>query len=148
MSPLEKIFNIERKLSAVVNDRIDDFIEHAADEERDFMAALVREQMREGIDGTGLSIIPKYSRKTVEIKRKKGQVFDRVTLRDEGDFHRGEIAAKSGKAYILYSTDSKNDDLVFKYGEDIHKLTDENLSKVSHALLPSLIEQTFNFFNS
>lgn len=47
------------------------------------------EQMYEGQLSTGEAITPSYSANTVKIKKKKGQPYDRVTLKDTGDFYRG-----------------------------------------------------------
>lgn len=47
------------------------------------------EQMYEGQLSTGAAILPHYSANTVAIKKRKGQPYDRVTLKDTGDFYRG-----------------------------------------------------------
>lgn len=96
-----------------------------------------------GIDSEGIEIMryAPYSELTKEIKEQKGQPYDRVTLRDTGDFHYSfEVEADSDKMVII-ATDEKTEDLLDRYGEEIIGLTDENLQKFrDETLLPKLME--------
>lgn len=74
-------------------------------------------QMLSGIDSNGEFITPEYTERTVEIKKAKGQPYDRVTLRDEGDFHRSMFMEGSSFPATFNSTDYKTPFLEDKYGE-------------------------------
>ena len=88
-----------------------------------------------GVNALGVSISSyrPYSDKTVEIKKMKGQPFNRVTLRDTGDFHSAFFVRVSRENFSIDSTDWKTKKLVKKYGDqkgDIFGLTDENLTEL------------------
>lgn len=82
-----------------------------------------------GIDRNGDSIASyrPYKPLTIEIKRLKGQPVNRVTLRDEGDFHASFQVIANNNSFFIDATDPKTLDLIRKYGEQIMGLTDENL---------------------
>lgn len=69
----------------------------------------------QGITADGKSL-GEYSPFTIEIKRQKGQPTDRVTLKDEGDFHRGFFAEADKFPVVFGSSDPKADMLQDKYG--------------------------------
>ena len=69
-----------------------------------------------GVNALGVSISSyrPYTDKTVEIKKMKGQPFDRVTLRDTGDFHSAFFVRVSRENFSIDSTDWKTKKLVKK----------------------------------
>ena len=99
-----------------------------------------------GVNALGVSISSyrPYSDKTVEIKKMKGQPFNRVTLRDTGDFHSAFFVRVSRENFSIDSTDWKTKKLVKKYGDrdgDIFGLTDENLSElITEYVAPEVLE--------
>lgn len=82
----------------------------------------------QGINANGVSIsdYAPYSPLTIEYKMAMGQPYDRVTLRDTGDFHAGFTLQYSPKAFTITSTDWKTQMLMKKYGRDIFGLTASN----------------------
>lgn len=95
-----------------------------------------------GVNALGVSISSyrPYSDKTVEIKKMKGQPFNRVTLRDTGDFHSVFFVRVSRENFSVDSTDWKTKKLVKKYG-DIFGLTDENLTElIMDYVAPEVLE--------
>lgn len=97
-----------------------------------------------GVTATGISIdtYAPYSAKTIEIKTVKNQPTDRVTLRDEGDFHRDFYLEITNQYFYISSRDSKAEKLAEKYGEDIFGLTDENAELLTHEYIkPELLEK-------
>lgn len=82
----------------------------------------------QGINANGVSIsdYAPYSPLTIEYKMAMGQPYDRVTLRDTGDFHAGFTLQYSTKAFTITSTDWKTQMLMKKYGRDIFGLTASN----------------------
>ncbi|MCG9970992.1 hypothetical protein [Christiangramia crocea] len=87
------------------------------------------------------SIGGKYKPITVEIKKEKGQPYNRTTLRDTGDFYEGFFVGFKGTTWEVESEDSKRDKLVERYGKDIFGNTpkDEKTINDKH-ILPDLLE--------
>lgn len=86
----------------------------------------------QGINRLGVSIMDyaPYSPITISIKQQKGQPTNRVTLRDEGDFHSSFFLEVGDKQFEIKAADWKTEDLIKKYGRQILGLTDENISKL------------------
>lgn len=80
--------------------------------------------------GVHLDSIAPYTSKTISIKLSKGQPTDRITLRDTGDFHSSFRVVFDDTKFTIVATDSKSEDLMGKYGEDILGLTDENKNEL------------------
>jgi hypothetical protein len=81
-----------------------------------------------------------YQPKTIEIKQIKGQPYNRVTLRDEGDFHSSFYVDFSNQGFEIKASDEKTEHLVNKYGRQILGLTDENAFELaSEYIQPDLI---------
>lgn len=106
---------------------------------------IVNEQLYEqGINGQGVSIMSymPYTISTVKIKRKKGQPYNRVTLRDKGDFYNSLHVKFDDYGFYVTSTDEKAPELLAKYGKTIFRLTNENLSiLLKNYIKPSLQER-------
>lgn len=94
-----------------------------------------------GVNRVGVSIMDymPYRPKTIEIKEIKGQPTNRVTLRDEGDFHRSFKVDADNEKFRILSTDGKAEWLEKKYGRQIFGLTDENAQSLARDyILPEL----------
>lgn len=88
-----------------------------------------------------MSIDP-YKDITVQIKRFRGQPYDRVTLRDEGDFHRSINVTARHNEFEIYATDIKTESLIRKYGDDMLGLTDDNIIELTwEYIYPELYER-------
>lgn len=81
-----------------------------------------------GMNSLGIRIdtYEPYSPYTVRIKQEKGQPYDRVTLRDTGDFHKSFEVVFEPMGFYITATDYKTQDLVDRYGARIFGLTSEN----------------------
>lgn len=87
------------------------------------------EQLYEqGINRLGVSIADyqPYSELTIEIKKQKGQPYNRVTLRDEGDFEGSFYIDADREKFQIKASDWKTEELTMRYGEQILGLTNEN----------------------
>lgn len=96
-----------------------------------------------GITATGISIADyaPYSPVTVEYKKQKGQPYDRVTLRDTGDFHSSFYLQIDNEKFTFDAEDWKTRDLLRWYGDDIMGLTDQNKQRLQEEIiLPELME--------
>lgn len=100
---------------------------------------------KKGIDAQGKALRPAYSPYTVQVKGFKGQPTDRVTLRDEGDFHSAFAIERNRGEFSIYSGDWKEAKLKAKYGEDIMGLTDQNLQRVIDMIRDPLIDSFRKF---
>lgn len=99
------------------------------------------EQMLSGQDSEDKPIDPPYRPLTIEIKKIKGQPYDKVTLRDEGDFHHGTIIEWGDNSFFITSTDPKTTKLTKKYGWQIFGLNDEHYTDLQEQFtLPYLLE--------
>lgn len=87
-----------------------------------------------GIDSKGQSlenIGGSYSPFTIEEKIRKGLPYDRITLRDSGDFYASfKIVNRGGALVIEAETLKGNKDLTEEWGTDIIGLTEENRQKI------------------
>lgn len=81
-----------------------------------------------GMNSLGIRIdtYEPYSPYTVRIKQEKGQPYDRVTLRDTGDFHKSFEVVFEPVGFYITATDYKTQDLIDRYGARIFGLTPEN----------------------
>ena len=81
-----------------------------------------------GINRLGVNIMDyaPYSPLTIEIKKEKGQPYNRVTLRDEGDFEQSFYVESNKQKFTIKAADWKTEDLIQRYGRQILGLTEEN----------------------
>lgn len=96
-----------------------------------------------GITATGVSIMDyaPYSPVTIQIKQEEGQPYDRVTLRDTGEFHHSFYLQIDNEKFTFDAEDWKTRDLIRQYGEEIMGLTDENIKRLENEIiLPELME--------
>lgn len=82
----------------------------------------------QGINRLGVNIMDyaPYSPLTIEIKKEKGQPYNRVTLRDEGDFEHSFYVEADTQQFTIKAEDWKTEDLIQRYGRQILGLTEEN----------------------
>lgn len=99
-----------------------------------------------GMDGNNEKL-PGYSRFTIRMKIRKGDPYDRTTLKDEGKFH-DSIEVTGTPYYILISSnDSKAKKLVERYGQDILKISIEHFSIFfNEYYIPNLKKYVHNKF--
>lgn len=98
------------------------------------------DQLEKGIEATGNPVSPPYRPLTISIKQQKGQPTDRVTLKDEGDFHDSFFLVLNQTSFAIYAKDEKTARIERKYGRDIFGLTDENLQSLIEMIKPDLID--------
>lgn len=92
------------------------------------------EQLYEyGINSLGIRIdtYQPYTPYTVRIKQEKGQPYDRVTLRDTGDFQKSFEVVFEPIGFYITATDYKTQDLIDKYGAKIFGLIKENRQEIA-----------------
>lgn len=126
----ERVVEFNNKLTSglIVRDIIDSgevtaFIIDANAEEQLF---------EQGINRLGVDIMDyrPYTPLTIAIKKEKGQPTNRVTLRDEGDFHSSFYLEAGDTQFEIKAADFKTEDLIKKYGRQILGLTNENIAEL------------------
>ena len=91
--------------------------------------------------GVEIASFAPYAPLTIEIKKLKGQPTSRVTLRDEGDFHMSFYIEYQADGFQIKADDWKTEDLMFRYGDEILGLTDDNFSEFANDYVrPALAE--------
>jgi hypothetical protein len=140
-----------RKLDALIS-RLNSFgadvneiMEKVVRENEDIIVEMNSEDQlfEKGITSTGVEIssYAPYQPMTLEIKQGKGQPTDRVTLRDERDFHRSFYIEFKSEGFQIKASDSKADELIFEYGPEIMGLSEENRIDLLHNyFLPAIIK--------
>ncbi len=101
--------------------------------EKEIIEAVVQNQLYErGINGTGVEIMSyePYRPRTIKNKQRKCQPYDRVTLKDTGEWYNSLRLVYDVDGFFITSTDEKNTYLKKKYGPTILRLTNENLSMI------------------
>jgi hypothetical protein len=138
MTAFDNILKRTREVDAQVDRLI-------IDEVRTAEAKVVRlqtDQMFAGERGDGQAIAPPYTPVTVAIKRRKRQPFNRVTLRDTGDFQDDIVIDYGPDSFAFDSVDDKREKLVAKYGTDIFGLNDASLQKLIDTIREDFILNT------
>lgn len=146
MGALDKFERLERTLSGM-DEALNDYGEQLMESiEIDHLVVdLNIEQMKAGKDSNDNDITPPYKTKTIAKKIKKGQPYDRVTLRDEGDFQNSMKVRNANKKLEILSEDSKSGKLQDKYGEFIFGLNSRNFYKVQEYLKPKFLAFLRNY---
>lgn len=119
-------------------------IDNSLDAKKKDYVDLQKDQLFHGLRSDGESITPFYTRFTIAIKKEKGQVTDRVTLRDTGAFYDGIYADPRSEGLVVDSSDEKTDMLTKKYSDAIFTLEDERkqlFANLTHRVLIEEIEK-------
>lgn len=101
-----------------------------------------RDQMMLGLDKERSEILPEYTTMTVSIKKEKGQPYDRVTLKDTGEFHRQMFMKIEGNSIFIDSKDEKTDELLEKYDrgkETIFGIPQQKKQDINQSIMDKFI---------
>lgn len=131
-----------RRFREILNDELKDEILNNADV---IIEMIAQNQLYEqGIEGRGIPIMSyrPYAPRTIKKKQKKGQPYDRVTLRDTGEFHASLRVESDENGFYIVSSDEKAEYLLERYGTTIFRLTNENLKELlNNYIRPSLAKK-------
>ncbi len=92
------------------------------DKTKDQIVLHQQAQLFGGLNSQEENIRPPYTARTVQIKKRKGQPTDRVTLRDTGSFYREIFVDVRDRTFVTDSADEKAGKLIEKYGGTIFGL--------------------------
>ena len=136
------IVNPYLKQLAILKSQVQSQAEKIVKDLEDTITAFVTDKQLfdKGEDGKG-KFLGHYSSFTIALKKAKGEVTNRTTLLDTGEFYDDFSAiGKSGNIEI-FSTNEKTPKLVKKYGKNIFLLTVKHNKIVNQELIkPKLIE--------
>lgn len=125
--------NLTYRLRAFKDD-LPRYLEEVVKEKEDVIVnAISKKQLyNRGINGRGVKIksYRPYTPYTIKMKQKKHQPHTRVTLRDTGAFYAGMHVVYKPDGFYVTSDDLKTEGLVAKYGSEIFRLTDQNLTAI------------------
>ena len=132
---LNKILSLEGKEDEIIEEIT------KQKETQDFIIFLLQEQLfNTGADGKGKTL-GIYTPFTISEKKRKGQPFDRVTLKDSGDFYRSYFIETFKGGFIVDADDEKDDKYLFEfYGDDVILPNPETLELIADYYVQQLIE--------
>lgn len=143
MNALQHIQQIGRNLKEFQRSLPEIVLESVKANENEVIDLNTEEQLfQQGIGADGQPLTPTYRPLTISIKQSKGQPTDRVTLRDEGDFHRSFFISYGNDSFALGASDSKAQKLEKKYGKEIFGLTDQSLSDAIQIVKPDIFSKS------
>ena len=120
MATLKQAYDNWNELYKMVEILAVDAMQDAAEKAED----LNREQLYDfGVKASG-ELLPDYKPSTVAIKRRKGQIYDHMTLKDTGAFHKSFSLKREKDGVEMLASDAKTGELIERYGKDILGLTD------------------------
>ncbi len=110
---------------------------------KNYIIELNQEQLYDrGVDSEGKDLgRPGYSDYTIEIKKKKGQRYDHVTLKDTGRFYKSFRIRVNKDGFTIDAKAPGKPDLYYRYGVDILGMDDVSQLQFSHILVSKLHEQ-------
>lgn len=129
---------VENKINAIkdfLNRKDEILLNVIRSKESEVADLVIDEQLMKGIDSEGNQITPPYTPYTVRRKIRAGQPFDRVTLRDTGDFHRSIFLRYNDTSFEVLANDPKVARLVRKYGGAILGLTNDNIDRLANDIV-------------
>lgn len=139
---------LEQMKQALQRIPVDEIMVRITERNKDVIEDKNIAQMDAGLDGNGEPISPPYSPFTIVVKKIQGRPFDRVTLKDQGDFHKGTKANIMATGFEMINTDSKWGKLTDKYG-DVIGLSEQSITELQHEVyLPEFAHELKNYFQT
>lgn len=143
-------FPFVRKIRKIKKVNLTSIVRNALREHERDILDLQKEQLSAGVADMGDEIRPRYARRTIRYKKKKGQPYDRVTLRDKGGFYRRmfiRFRARDKADFTISSSDRKRAKLEGRYhgqrGGHIFGLAPQNKLYLSRGILLPEIQRDF-----
>lgn len=125
--------NLEYRLRAF-KDSLPSLLENAVMEKEDVIVSAIGDDQlyRRGVNGKGEKIMnyQPYAPSTIAKKKRKGQPTTRVTLHDTRAFREAMHVVFDSEGFYITSEDYKTPFLTSRYGGEIFRLTDKNLTRI------------------
>ena len=142
MTTEKEIDSVIEQLQKFENE-VDQYVLDVVEENKELVLDMnTQDQLFErGVNSKDQKILPPYTPYTVKMKKILGQPSNRVTLRNEGNFHSSFYLKRESKEIEISATDEKTEALVDKYGEEIFGLTPDNLEEISNNYVKPALEE-------
>ena len=138
-----------RRFNEILDQELKDEIIRHSDT---IIAMITQDQLYElGINGRGQVIMEymPYRPRTIKKKIRKGQPYNRVTLKDTGKLYKSLHLEFDDKGFFVKANDDKAKYLLKKYGRTIFRLSNENLTYLlNNYIRPSLKEKMKNYLQN
>lgn len=112
----------------------DGWIREACEAHKEELVQMNRDRLSKGLSHEGYDIFPSYSPSTIRYKIRRAAPFDRVTLKDYGDFHRTlEVVFTAHELHVV-SGDPDFDKVAWLqmyYGNQIYGFTESEVEEIS-----------------
>lgn len=143
---IKNLVNRLKKFDAIVEQELKDEILR----NEDIIVKMITESQlyNLGIEGRGIEIASyaPYKQSTIKRKQKKGQPYNRVTLKDKGEFYKSLKVVFDDNGFFVTSTDEIAGILLKKYGNTILRLSNDNLNiLLREHIRPSLEQKLKNY---
>lgn len=129
------------RVSAFERDKDQMILDLVRDNEAAVIAMNTDDQLFQGITADNQETVPPYRPSTVRRKIRKSQPYDRVTLRDEGDFHGSFFIRYGADEFTLDATDYKKQWLDRKYTPRIYGLTPDNIDRLTAMIRERFVDE-------
>lgn len=145
--------HLHQILDRAIKVNIDDIMFNILKQEDDVIELIIElnteEQLFQGVDGKGRELADiggTYAPITVAIKRTENQPFDRVTLKDTGDFYKSfyVVPLKDGFE-IVADTIKDGQNLEDRWGNEIIGLNELSIEQLQAFLVPLVIEYWIDY---
>jgi hypothetical protein len=141
---VDTMSKIEDKARAIqdVADNLLQWVRNNVEEHEEYFCDSAKSMLYDyGLDGKGNNL-GEYAPRTIERKIATGLPYDRVTLRQTGDFYDGMQLVADADGFEVDSEDWKTNKLIDKYGEDITTINEYDIDMyVREELLPFLQDE-------
>lgn len=122
-------------------DILDEELKNAIENNQEYLIDCVRIQLDAGLDGNMRRIVPPYAISTIKKKIKKGQPYDRVTLKDTGEFYDSLHVEFDSEGFRVLSNDEKAKYLIARYGKAILRIDDEDFTRFIRFVIRPILKE-------
>lgn len=140
---LEKFVSLEGKEDEILKTITDN------EDTQKFIIQTIQDQLfNTGEDGLGNSL-GTYKPFTIQYKKRKNQPFDRITLKDTGDFYSSYYVKSFLGGFIIDASRPEKDlftNLFDRYGEDIIQPNEDSLEKIGEYYNERIIDYLESLF--
>lgn len=132
-----RLKNLESRLKSFKNKTPEIIKEIIRNNESQIIEALQSQLYDKGVNGYSEELMKRkpYRPSTIKRKQRRGQPYDRVTLKDSGNFYRQMYLVCESDGFYITSRSKVTPMLTKKYGQAIFRLSDPTVTKV---ILPIL----------
>lgn len=138
-----------KRLEDLENDKLIEFMQECLNDNNKFITDLNKKQLEKGIK-SDRSYMKEYSYRTIKQRQLEGNPVkgELIALYDTGNFWKGFWAIATDGKLELLSSDSKTNELISRYGENIFGLTESNFEILGEKIMPQLKQKVINYLKA